>query len=292
MLDTSQFLHTTKQHQQLAIRVTSPGNKDLPDELVEQFLRPHRKTHYFSCLILKGRSRQMVDMEEISFSAGQLLFILPHQIHHWHRGSVEEGMEDYFKISFDQACLSLLPKSFGYFLNPFNRQVITFDADAMERVKSVFGLLQGLLKDKATPATLILAHLNTLLTEFDQAYFREGDLEHNGPERLGVYIQFKLLVERELTSHLSVKDVAGQLSVNTNLLYQVVKQYSGLSPKEFITQRLILEARRKLFYSETTVKALAFELGFNDPDYFSRTFKKHTGQSVADFLLTLQALAG
>ncbi|SEA44706.1 helix-turn-helix domain-containing protein [Pedobacter hartonius] len=54
-------------------------------------------------------------------------------------------------------------------------------------------------------------------------------------------------------------------------LYQIVKHFSGRSPKEFIISRLILEARRRIYYGEqTTVKELAFELGFNYPDYFCR----------------------
>jgi AraC-like DNA-binding protein len=55
-----------------------------------------------------------------------------------------------------------------------------------------------------------------------------------------------------------------------------------------MTNRLILEARRRLYYGHrSSVKELAFELGFNDPDYFSRLFKKVTGQTVAAFFQDL-----
>ena len=72
----------------------------------------------------------------------------------------------------------------------------------------------------------------------------------------------------------------------------VAKEFSGVSPKEFITNRLMLEAQRKLFYSETSVKELAYELGFNDPDYFSKLFKKNTGKSVTQFVESIQDLSG
>ena len=65
-----------------------------------------------------------------------------------------------------------------------------------------------------------------------------------------------------------------------------------MSPKEFVTNRLILEAQRRLFYSETSVKELAYELGFNDPDYFSKLFKKTTGKSVKQFVESIQDLSG
>jgi len=47
---------------------------------------------------------------------------------------------------------------------------------------------------------------------------------------------------------------------------------------------LITEAQRKLRYSNTSIKELAYELGFNDPDCFSRLFKKSTGKSASEFL--------
>jgi AraC family transcriptional regulator, transcriptional activator of pobA len=52
----------------------------------------------------------------------------------------------------------------------------------------------------------------------------------------------------------------------------------------------MIEAQRKLQYSHLSVKELAYELGFNDPDYFSRFFKKCTGKSVSEFLEVRQDL--
>ncbi len=46
-----------------------------------------------------------------------------------------------------------------------------------------------------------------------------------------------------------------------------------------ISQRLVLEAKRELSFGALTVKEIAFKLGFNDASYFSRFFKKHTGQN-------------
>ena len=71
-----------------------------------------------------------------------------------------------------------------------------------------------------------------------------------------------------------------------------MKEFSGVSQIEFITIRLMLEAQRKLFYSETSVKELAYELGFSDPDYFSKLFKKTTGKSVTQFVEGIQDLSG
>jgi AraC-like DNA-binding protein len=95
-----------------------------------------------------------------------------------------------------------------------------------------------------------------------------------------------------LTEQYSINTIAENLSVTTNNLYNIVKEFSGVSPKVFITNRLMLEAQRKLFYSGTSVKELAYELGFSDPDYFSKLFKKSTGKSVTQFVASIQDLSG
>lgn len=76
------------------------------------------------------------------------------------------------------------------------------------------------------------------------------------------------MVETHLTEQPPVHAIADKLALTTNSLYRIVKEYAGVSPKDFVTSRLILEAQRKLLYSTLSVKELAYELGFNDPDYF------------------------
>lgn len=95
-----------------------------------------------------------------------------------------------------------------------------------------------------------------------------------------------------MTKQHSINAIAENLSVTTNNLYNIVKEFSGISPKEFITNRLMLEAQRKLYYSKPSLKELTYELGFNDPDYFSRLFKKKTGKSVTGYLTHIQDLSG
>ena len=55
------------------------------------------------------------------------------------------------------------------------------------------------------------------------------------------------------------------------------------TPSDFIKNRIILEAKRQLLYSEYSVKEVAFDLGFNDPAYFTRFFTKATQKSPLNF---------
>jgi AraC family transcriptional activator of pobA len=48
-------------------------------------------------------------------------------------------------------------------------------------------------------------------------------------------------------------------------------------------QRLVLEARRRLIYAASSVSSIAADLGFKDPAYFSRFFRRHLGIGPLDF---------
>ena len=277
------LLDTIKQNNKLPIRLVSPGFGHLSSEEINRYSHPHRSAYYFFLFMVDGCTQHRVDLQQFDINTNELLVVLPHQLHEL--PDSQHG-SDYFKIGFDESCLSLLPKQYPFLVNPLNTQKITFTPAAAARLKSIFGILLELLSSMDTDPELILAYLNSLLTEVNNTYFIADRMPAD--EKLSKYIDFKVFVENNLTGHPSIREIAGELAINTNSLYSIVKQYSGLSPKEFIINRLILEARRRLYYGEnTSIKELAFELGFNDPEYFSRLFKKVTGKTIAGFFQDL-----
>lgn len=283
MSETETFLSRYKQNYKLPIRLIAPDFGHLSADTLLNYGASHRKPHYFLILMLKGTASYGVDLQPVEVRDRELFFILPNQIHQL---PAEKQATEYFKIGFDDNCLSLLPRHFPFLINPFSDQKIKLTEPVSDRLVSIFRNLRELLKEMNTDPDLILAHLNSLLTEINAAYFAD-DRSHTN-ENLLTYSRFKRFIEEHLTRQPSIAEIAGALAVNTNSLYNLVKQYSGISPKEFLTERLILEAKRRLFYSEiSSIKNLAYDLGYNDPEYFGRLFKKVTGQTITAFIQDL-----
>lgn len=273
------------QNSQLPIRIVSPGFGHLATQDIDTYKHPHRLPYYFFLFIRQGATRYGIDGQTFDLGKHELVVSLPHQIQH-----MPHNLEacEYYKLGFDDQCLSRLPKQYPFLLNPLSLQKISFSVAAAERLRAIYELLQGLLSVSDTDPDLILAHLHSLLTEINAAYFA-ADAQPADP-KLAKYIAFRVFVENNLTEHPTIHHAARELALSTDRLNQLVKQYSGLSPKEFINRRLILEARRRLHYGErSSVKELAFELGFNDPAYFSRLFRKVTGKTVTAFFRDLSA---
>lgn len=292
MQETKGILDKIKHHDKLSIMVNENCAIPLPEDVWRKLLGPHKLSFYYFIYVDQGSATLRADSRDVTISDGQLLFGLPNQIF---TNSTKNKKDQYYKLGLDENTLALLPHSYPFLVNPLQFNTITFDSDTKQRVKAVFSLLFQLLHSPGKPKTseIILAHLNTLLTELNSAYFEQhGSQDAVTNAKLSKYVAFKLAVETHLSEQQEVHTIAEQLAMTTSSLYSVVKELSGVSPKEWITNRRMLEAQRKLQYSGLSVKELAYELGFNDPSYFSRLFKKSTGKSVSAFLADVRDLSG
>jgi AraC family transcriptional activator of pobA len=91
--------------------------------------------------------------------------------------------------------------------------------------------------------------------------------------------RFLLLVEQHFLEHWPLERYASRLGLSTPRLNRLVREQRGVSALELVHERLTREACRRLIYIAAPAARLASELGFEDPAYFSRFFKRRTGSS-------------
>ena len=100
--------------------------------------------------------------------------------------------------------------------------------------------------------------------------------------------EFIRLVERHFREHLPIEEYARRLGVSAPHLNALCRRLGGHSALQVISQRLLLEAKRCLVYTAMTVNQVSDSLGFSEPAYFSRFFKRGAGQSPKEFRLRQQ----
>ena len=288
--ETKGLLHSIRHHDKLAITVNENCSVTIPDFALRKFLQPHVLDYYYFVYVDEGTATYRADLKEVTLSDGQLIFGVPNQVF---ANPTKTDHCLHYKLGFDANTLALLPGRYPFLMNPLHFNRIVFNPASRQRVKAIFSILFQLIHgaEKQTDPAIILAHLNSLLTEVNSAYFAGATHDTVADRRLTQYAAFKLIVESQLTEIHDVTTIAGKLATTPGQLYSIVKDFSGVSPKEWITNRLILEAQKRLQYSSISVKELAYGLGFNDPNYFSRLFKKTTGKSVRKYLKDVQDLS-
>ncbi len=89
-------------------------------------------------------------------------------------------------------------------------------------------------------------------------------------------INIKEVIELHLHSNLAAKDIAKLCQMSLSTFKREFKKLFNDTPLNYITKRRIEKAEHLLRISDLSISEIAYELGYNDPQYFARMFKKHT----------------
>lgn len=102
-------------------------------------------------------------------------------------------------------------------------------------------------------------------------------------EKLDMIRKFALLLEEDFKKEHGVKFYADALNKSPKTLSNIFAILRQPAPSKIIQNRIILEAKRYLHYTDKTAKEIAYELGFESPAHFSRFFKMYTGTNISKF---------
>jgi AraC family transcriptional activator of pobA len=95
--------------------------------------------------------------------------------------------------------------------------------------------------------------------------------------------EFNFLVETHFKSIHSVTEYAELLHISPKTVSNIFRKLNSKSPLQFIQDRRMLEAKRLLIYTTKQIKEIAYEVGFEDIQTFSRFFKREEGISPSKF---------
>lgn len=104
-----------------------------------------------------------------------------------------------------------------------------------------------------------------------------------GRHHQALLTRFLLLVEENFLAHWPLSRYAAQLGLSTPSLNRLTRAASGRAALEYLHERLTREASRRLVYTAAPVSRIALDLGFEDPAYFCRFFKRRTGDSPSAY---------
>lgn len=95
--------------------------------------------------------------------------------------------------------------------------------------------------------------------------------------------RFQALVEAHYREHWSLEAYAGELGITSTHLNNLCRRFAGQNAQAVLHQRLLLEAKRLLIYTALSASQVSDTLGFSEPAYFSRFFKRLSGQTPKAF---------
>lgn len=261
---------------------------DFNEEEIEHNLMPHLHDFYSIFWIESGEATHATEFVEYSLKADTIVFVPPGLKHRMYIDPSVGGTYILFNEEFIQYNRkNHVPlKDYRLFNNPDFKSLITVGPEARVKLKNITDFIFDELRAPdlySQDIVLNLLHLFLLESRriFDQQNQVVMELPSETPD--STIIQFKLLIEQNFQSQKNVSAYAEMLHMNPSCLNEVAKRTTGITAGELIRNRVIDETKKLLFSSGMSGKEIAFELGFDDPAYFSRFFRKYTGTTLKEF---------
>lgn len=247
-------------------------------------LQPHYHD-FFQLMLLRGRGGAMHDFRDYAVRGAMLLFLSPGQVHALRP---QRGFRATI-LSFTQSFFDhKAPPPSALFELPFYAPAGgTSHLDLAPRripaIAEIFAAMEDEFQ-RAEPgaAEALRAWLRLLFVRITRVAAPSSPAAPV-TRAAGLVRQFQTAVERHFRTDRSLADYASELGVTPNHLNDVIRAELGQSAGALIRQRRLLDAKRSLSHSDLSVSEIGYQLGFNDPSYFARFFRRETGQSPAEF---------
>nr|WP_319397447.1 helix-turn-helix transcriptional regulator [uncultured Carboxylicivirga sp.] len=248
-------------------------------ELPELLGRPHKATFFQIVWLTTGEAVFNIDFKEITIKENELLIITPGQVcafdvHSDYTGKLILFTNSFFSISEMDANFMYTSEIF----NPVRRNKVISLCPIL--ISDLTDLLENELKqgDKNYQLEIAQSYLRIILFESERQFSKTTNIPVNNVARL-----FYNAVEHHYKENKNTEFYVDLLNVNEKVLSREVKAIIGKTPKVYIDSRTILEAKRLLIYSNFSIKEVGYDLGFEEPSYFNKYFKKHTKLTPVEF---------
>ncbi|MCW3125896.1 MAG: transcriptional regulator, AraC family [Bacteroidetes bacterium] len=255
----------------------SEKNFEIPDVA-------HRHRHWSIFIFTKGTGKHTIDFATLDTTPGSIHFVLPGQLHalDGREGFLAHVIlftEEFFLLKDETK--NLLMKLFNY-MDSGEPPVLQLNADDKEYMDHIIALMQKENAAKSQSRDQILLDLLSIFVSKCMQILDIPLLPMHSVEALQ-YIQFRREVEKSHRTEHSVSEYAKRLNISTKAINDITRQFAGVTALEFIHQRIFIETKRLLKYSQKPIKQIAFDLNFSDTAHFTKFFKQRAGVPPLEF---------
>ncbi len=244
----------------------------------------------FLCLLYvrAGRYAHMVDFEVLECTAGSVLTLQPGQVHRF--GNMVDW-DGWLLVSRSDLLLttdtSRSRQDLDLFRDAADLPVHLHVAGAVRQ--AVSGSFERMAEDStwqapASAINVLLRHqLQALLIRLHLA--RAGSMREPAiePALLQRFRRFRTTVEREHRRWHTLAPYAKQLGCSEKSLSRATRAVTDVGAKTFLTNRIVLEARRLLVHTSSPIATISDLLGFDEATNFVKYFRRETGQTPGAF---------
>lgn len=238
------------------------------------FTKEHRHEYFELILTEKGGGRQWIDFTCFDMQNQSCYIVLPKQVHLLKRNEFTQGYVIQFRDTAIQSSNLLT-----YLMQLRSPVVFENDPDACVTAESYLNLLRKIqypIRESSKTGSIYLLQAFLMhLIDFKSMTKIEGHTDI-------VHSQFASLVDSQFLEKKSVKEYLPELNISQARLTASTLKHFGVTPLQYIHNRILLEIKRMLVFGHQSQKEIAYELGFNNQAVFSQFVKAKTGYSPSE----------
>ncbi|MGN7865396.1 helix-turn-helix domain-containing protein [Chryseobacterium sp. 22458] len=262
------------------------GLKFFSEENLEHFNSNQFKTDIKVFFIPSGYEL-MVDFNHYQVKKPSLLFLTGQHL------QIKNGKDESIFLHYNRYfyCIQIHDKEVAcdglLFHNVFEIPFVELDDSEVLLMKNLFQNIQDELEwNDSSAEEMIRTYVKQIIIRATRKWKKENldnDVIKIPGSELDIFRDFSRHLEIHFREKHNVADYAALLHLAPKTLTHKFKNLNLDSPNQFIINRILLEAKRLLFYTDKPVKEIAYDLGYEDPAYFNRLFTGKTGSTPANF---------
>jgi len=249
-------------------------------------IKPHRHGKLFQVLcIFDGESNVQLD-DKLHYVDGWSLITIPSGV--VHSFSFKPDSQGVVVTLSEDAIATILNLQAPEYLRSVYESADVVDMKASEEFCELLQKYLALMRYEFTTANrakytavLLLANLFLITIKRQVDYCALGTTE--APSHLRIFNAFRRLIEKKFRAPWKVSDYANALNVSTSTLNRMCHVRFGTSAKAVLNARSVTESKRSVFYTKQPLDQISYYLGYKDPAYFSRVFKKLEHVSPSEY---------
>lgn len=246
---------------------------------------PHRHDFFHIVWIARGTGSHIIDSVKYEVRPGALFFMSPGQIHDFDLSADTQG----YTISFSSEWFALKLKnqnvlaSIPVYDHDKRIQALYTEGAGMDDVQRTLDAIGEEYENEPFHAQdMLRCYLFVLLVKASRLAAPACGTDAGNRSKL-LFRKFSAMLDERFAQLQQPADYARLLGATERALNEACRRCAGETTAQMIRDRVILEAKRLLAHSGAQVAQVGTQLGFDDPAYFSRCFKKHTGRTPIEF---------
>lgn len=248
---------------------------DLTNEYLKDYDQPHKKDHFFIIVIEKGTLQLHIEDKVHFLKPGKISVVFPEQVHF-----ISDTSNDLKGkiILFEEIlfCSDILKNELSTYNVNLSTQLhcTVLSSEDFQQSLYLISIIQGIYQHPSLiKKEQARFQIKIFLLGLIESVHGLHPILYKETADKPVYVRFKKLLNEHYKQYRTVQYYANELAITPKKLNAITKKHCGETAIQAIHNRILMEIKRQLMFSDLSHKEIAFDLGFNSPSALNKFVK-------------------